>query len=161
MYVDECHNLPVENIIELLSEARQYRMGLVLGTQYSAQLTQNGASTNNNLLAAIFGNVGIVAIFRLGQEDATKIAPVLQPCFSSLDLIGLPNWRGYARIQMNDEAILPFSFKTLKDNTVFDPQLAERIREMSQSKFGVDIREVDEKILQRRSSWKQAQKQYF
>jgi type IV secretory pathway TraG/TraD family ATPase VirD4 len=41
LYVDECHNLTSENFMELLAEAHKYRMGLVLATQYSAQLTSS------------------------------------------------------------------------------------------------------------------------
>jgi hypothetical protein len=157
LYVDECHNLPAENFMELLAEARKYRMGLVLATQYAAQLTQNVVSTNNNLLAAVFGNVGTIAVFRLGHEDAAQIDPVLHPCFSALDIIGLPNWHGYARVQLNNEVLLPFSFETLKDACAFDPASAARIRQMSSRKYGVDVKEVDQQILRRRSVWKQSQ----
>ncbi len=116
LYVDECYNLPSENFMELLAEARKYRMGLVLATQYSAQLTSRTSSMENTLLAAIQENVGAIIFFRLGQKDAIKIEPVLQPYFSLLDIIGLLNWNGYARIQMNNEASPPFSFRTEKDD---------------------------------------------
>jgi hypothetical protein len=154
LYVDECHNLPSENFMELLAEARKYRMGLVLATQYSAQLTSRTTSMENTLLAAILGNVGAIIFFRLGQEDAVKIAPVLQPYFSSLDTIGLPNWHGYARIQMNNEASPPFSFRTEKDETPYCRQLASRTKELSRMKYGTDFNQVDAQIIQRRTSWK-------
>jgi DNA helicase HerA-like ATPase len=111
LYVDECHNLPSENFMELLSEARKFRMGLVLATQYTAQLG-SASQKENNFLSAILGNVGTILIFRLGQEDAVKLSPALHPSFSSLDIVGLPNWQGYARLQMSNEPTPPFSFRT-------------------------------------------------
>ena len=156
LYVDECHNLPSENFMELLAEARKYRMGLVLATQYSAQLTSRTTSMENTLLAAILGNVGAIIFFRLGQEDAVKIAPVLQPYFSSLDTIGLPNWHGYARIQLNNEASPPFSFRTEKNENIFNRDLASKIRTGSRLKYGVDCNTVDMQIQHRRNIWKES-----
>ena len=154
--MDECHNLPSDNFMELLAEARKYRMGLVLATQYSAQLTSRTTSVENTLLAAILGNVGAIIFFRLGQEDAIKIEPVLRPYFSSLDIIGLPNWHGYARIQMNNEASPPFSFRTEKDEALFDRGLASKIRTASRLKYGVDCNTVDMQIHRRRNIWKES-----
>ena len=72
IYIDEAHNLPAENFMELLSEARKYRLGLVLATQYAAQLTKSSVGSRDNLLSALLGNVGQTIVFRLGQEDAKK-----------------------------------------------------------------------------------------
>jgi hypothetical protein len=155
LYVDECHNLPSENFMELLAEARKYRMGLVLATQYSAQLTSGTTSMENTLLAAILGNVGAIIFFRLGQEDAIKVEPVLAPYFSSLDIIGLPNWHGYTRIQLNNEASPPFSFRTEKEDTDFDRKRASKIRSLSRLRYGVDSKIVDQQIQRRRNIWKE------
>jgi hypothetical protein len=154
LYVDECHNLPSENFMELLSEARKFRMGLVLATQYTAQLG-SASQKENNFLSAILGNVGTILIFRLGQEDAVKLSPALHPNFNSLDITGLPNWQGYARLQMSNEPTPPFSFRTQKDEAPYDKQLAVKIRNMSRFIYGNDCREVDAQILRRRSLWKE------
>jgi hypothetical protein len=153
LYVDECQNLPGENFIELLSQARKFGMGLVLATQYTAQLADAGGK-GNGLLSAILGNVGTILIFRLGQEDAVRLAPVLHPYFSSLDIVGLPNWQGYARMQTTEDSMPPFSFRTRKDETPYTEHVANEIRNLSRLKYGTDRDSVDAQILHRRSLWK-------
>lgn len=155
LYVDEAGNLPSENFMELLAEARKYRLGLVLATQYTGQLSQAGFGHQDNLLSAIFGNVGTIVAFRVGQEDAPKIAPILEPQFSALDVIGLPNWQGYVKMQMNNETIPPFSFKTIKDETPFDRGIASKIKTASRMKYGADCKTVREQIHYRRDIWKE------
>ena len=120
LYVDECHNLPGDNFMELLAEARKYGLGLVLATQYASQL-KSSAGAGNNLLSAIVGNVGTTVIFRLGQEDAAQIGQILYPQFNAQDILGLPKWNGYTRMQFRGNAVAPFSFATIKDRAVFDP----------------------------------------
>lgn len=154
LYVDEAHNLPAENFMELLSEARKYRMGLTLSTQYTAQLGEPGGK-KNDLLAAILGNVGTLALFRLGNEDSSKLAPVLSPIFNAQDISGLPNWQGYLRTQTGRDFIPPFSFRTEPDKTPFNQVLAERIRYLSQLKYGKEATLIDKEIIHRRTWWKQ------
>jgi hypothetical protein len=153
LYVDEAHNLPAENFMELLSEARKYKLGLVLATQYAAQLSRTGFHSRDNLLSAILGNVGQTIIFRLGQEDAAKMAPALYPSFSEQDIMGLPNWHGYARMQLNNEAISPFSFKTTIADEHYNGELARKIISLSRLKYGLEHELVDGLIKRRRSAW--------
>jgi len=129
-------------------------MGLVLATQYTSQLGSSVPS-KDNLLSAIIGNVGTTLIFRLGQEDAVKLGPILSPHFNSLDITGLPNWHGYARMQMNNIATPPFSFKTQKDEKPFNDRLSSKIKTLSRFKYGTDCNEVDAQILKRRNIWKE------
>ena len=157
LYVDECHNLPSENFCELLSEARKYRMGLILATQYTA-LLQEDKGNGSSLLSAIFGNVGTTLIFRVGQEDAVKLSPVLFPNFSAVDIIGLPNYHGYARFQPGGNSVPPFSFRTEEDKTRWSEHTAKRVRQLARMKYGNDIRTISEGIMRRRSIYKQDEK---
>jgi len=157
LYVDECHNLPSENFCELLSEARKFGMGLVLATQYTAQL-KAAKHGNMDLLSAILGNVGTILIFRLGHEDAISMAPALYPIFSSVDITGLANWHGYARMQINGDATPPFSFKTRKDPSSYKKTTARRIRTLSNRKYGCRASTIDAQIRRRRTVWKKEQK---
>lgn len=152
LYVDECHNLPPENFCELLSEARKYRLGLVLATQYAGQLNKAGFS-GDNLLSAIFGNVGTKMTFRLGPEDAQLIAPMLYPVFSPLDVIGLSNFQGYVHTNLSNEVTPPFSFRSPKTDVPYDRKAAKAIRKFSQLKYGRHVVEVDHEIYQRRIAW--------
>jgi hypothetical protein len=153
MYIDECQNLPSENFTELLAEARKYRMGLVLATQYTAQLS--GESQRKSLLSAIIGNVGTLIMFRLGQEDARHMEPVLAPTFSFLDIVGLPNWHGYARLQIGGAAVAPFSFRSVKDESLYSESRASQIRSLSRSLYGGDRKFIGQRILERRNIWKE------
>lgn len=152
LYVDEAHNLPPENFTELLSEARKYRMGLVLATQYTAQLGDKFSS--NSLLSGVIGNVGTIVSFRLGHEDAINIGQVFRPFFSTRDICELPNYYGYVRTQLNNLAISPFSFKTTRDNTLPDSRRADDIIEHSRNTYGTNWYDVETMIERRRSIWR-------
>ena len=128
-------------------------MGLVLATQFTAQLGASEAQ-QNSFLSAILGNVGTTLIFRLGQEDAGKLATSLHPYSSSLDICGLPNRQGYARMQINGEATPPFSYHTEKDTTSYSRDRASHIRSFSRLKYGNDVKDIDAQILRRRNIWK-------
>ncbi|MCF8038412.1 MAG: TraM recognition domain-containing protein [Desulfohalobiaceae bacterium] len=146
--MDEAHNLPVENFMELLSEARKYRMGLVMATQYAAQLT--GRDHGQDLLSAVLGNVGSLLFFRVGQQDAPSLGPMLQPRFSSLDLVNLPDRQGYSKLQLGSLNVQPFSFHTEKDQTRSSQARARQNRNYSRGKYGRPAAEVDEQIAARR-----------
>ena len=152
LYVDEAHNLPSQNVTELLSEARKYRLGLILATQYCSQLgSMHGAK--DDLLAAVFGNVGSLITFRTGSQDAELLAKGFLPYFSSLDIMSLPNFYGYAKMNLNNQAMTPFSFRTELDTTPVDEELARRLRSLSRLKYGQDCNIVDATIFRRLYSW--------
>ncbi len=148
LYVDEAHNLPVENFMELLSEARKYRMGLVLATQYAVQLS--GKLHGQDLLSAVMGNVGTLLFFRVGQEDAPVLASMLQPRFNGLDLDNLPDWQGYTKLQLGRSNVQSFSFVTEKDESPWNEFLNMRNRDLSRERYGRPADEVDEEIAARR-----------
>jgi len=151
LYVDECHNLPAANFTELLSEARKYRMGLVLSTQYATQL--QSSKPGDNLLSAILGNVGCLTIFRLGQEDARLLAQSLYPYFNAMDIIGLPNWQGYCRLQIRNNTVSPFSFESVMDKTPYDQKVARKVRDLSRQIYGCDVETIKKQIDYRRNIW--------
>jgi len=153
LYVDEAHNLPSENFCELLSEARKYKMGLVLATQFLNQVNQP-QPTGNNLLSSILGNVGTIILFRMGQEDASKLSDLLKPEFSSLDINGLPNWCGYTRLHGNTKTLPPFSFCTESLTIPYCSNTASQIRKISRDKYGMEAYKVDYFINERRYAWK-------
>ncbi len=155
MYIDECHNLPAENFVELLSEARKYRMGLVLATQYATRLV-NSLNKEKNLLSAILGNVGTTVLFRLGYEDVSLLRSAVSPTFSSLDLVGLPNYQGYCRMQLRGEPTPPMSFKTEMIDAPNNEKIARDIIEMSGLKYGMARADVEAQIRRRGEIWKQS-----
>ena len=152
LYVDEAHNLPRENFMELLAEARKYKLGLVLATQYMAQL--KGKSYQDDLLLSIIGNVGTTLAFRLGQEDAETLAPAFKPVFGDMDITGLPNFQGYARMQLSNEATMPFSFATKPYDQKYHAGMARKITEYSRYTYGRSVEDVDKEINARREMWR-------
>lgn len=101
LYVDEFPNLTTKSLAGMLSEARKYRLGLVLAHQHLSQ-------TDNDVSDAIFGNVGNLVAFRVGSKDAPIIQRMLQP-FSSQDLQNQPNHRAAVQVMQRGERLAPFS----------------------------------------------------
>jgi DNA segregation ATPase FtsK/SpoIIIE-like protein len=86
VYVDEFQNFTTDSFASILSEARKYRLNLILAHQYISQLTESGNSKVKN---AIFGNVGSIITFRLGSQDAEEISREFKPNFFAKDLVSL------------------------------------------------------------------------
>lgn len=104
-------------------------------------------------------DVGTIIIFRLGYDDAQKMAQVLYPNFSPYDIIGLPNHEGYVRMQLNGESVPPFSFQTKLDPTPYSEETADRVRRTSQQRYGRDAGVVELEIARRRTIWKDGEGQ--
>lgn len=156
LYVDEAHNLPQgDNLSVLLAEARKYRLGLILATQYCSQLGNVSGGRADDLLAAIFGNVGSLITFRTGTQDAELLARGFTPYFGESDIIALPNFCGYARMTLNNQAMPPFSFRTELDNSPVNEKLGTWIRTISRMKHGKDAILVDAEIYRRVNCWKE------
>jgi hypothetical protein len=128
-------------------------MGLVLATQYATQL--QSLNPKENLLSAILGNVGCMSIFRLGQDDARLLAQSLYPHFSMLDIIGLPNWQGYCRLQIQNHAVTPFSFESVMDKTPYDAKTARKVRDLSRQTYGCDVEAIKKQIDYRQNIWRE------
>lgn len=152
LYIDECSTLPAENFTDLLSEARKFRMGLILSTQYTAQLKKPMAN-GNNLLSAVLGNVGSIILFRLGQEDAAGIAQILYPWFTMQDIVGLPNWNGYARLNSRGGSIPPFSFISIKDQTPSNTKRMKSIVHRSRRLYGTPVKKIDDNLSEKVQKW--------
>ena len=159
IYIDEAHNLPSENFMELLSEARKFGVGLVMATQYAAQLSRESINSRDSLLAALLGNVGQIVTLCLGQEDASAMASSFEPLFGEKDIISLPKWHGYVRMQQGGDALPPFSIQTIENETAFNPVVAKRVTEFSRQRYGMGRETVDQMIEHRRSAWKKKESQ--
>lgn len=110
LYVDEFQNFATESFANILSEARKYRLNLIVAHQYIAQIA-NGEGTK--VSDAVFGNVGSMIIFRVGAEDAQFLEREFEPEFTAQDLIGLPNFNIYLKLMIDGVTSRPFSALTL------------------------------------------------
>jgi hypothetical protein len=69
--------------------------------------------------------------------------------------VGLPNWHGYARLQIGGAAVAPFSFRSVKDESLYSESRASQIRSLSRSLYGGDRKFIGQRILERRNIWKE------
>jgi hypothetical protein len=142
LYVDEIHNFVTFSFADILSESRKYGLNLVLAHQYIEQLDEE-------IRAAILGNVGTVISFRVGAEDAKCLAREFHPVFDETDLINLPNYHIYLKLMIDGVTSKPFSAITLLPPVVKTSHKATVI-EASRMKFGRPRAEVEREILDRR-----------
>lgn len=105
-YVDEFAMFATASIDTILSQARKYRLCVILAMQYLEQL-------DSGLLASVLGNVGNLVTFRVGARDAQILAREFQPKFSSDDLMSLPYYHMYVRMMIDAKPARPFSAQIL------------------------------------------------
>ncbi len=142
LYVDEFQNFATDSFENILSEARKYRLNLILANQFVSQLT-------DKIREAIIGNVGTVISGRIGTTDAELMAKKFVPVFDAEDLTKLPNYEGVAVAQINGVPSSPFSMMFPPILGHPNPQLAEALKKLSAAKFGKPRAEVEREIFAR------------
>ncbi|MDD5431019.1 MAG: type IV secretion system DNA-binding domain-containing protein [Candidatus Pacebacteria bacterium] len=130
LYIDEFQNFTTDSISVILSEARKYRLNLVIAHQFIAQL-------DDKIKDAVFGNVGSIIVFRIGTEDAEFLEKQFAPVFTKEDLMNIDNFNAFAKLLINGQSSKPFNIKTILPPRG-NPELRDRIKEISRSKFGLD-----------------------
>ncbi|OGZ83279.1 MAG: hypothetical protein A2416_00500, partial [Candidatus Staskawiczbacteria bacterium RIFOXYC1_FULL_37_52] len=144
LYVDEFQNFATDSFVNILSEARKYRLDLTIAHQYVGQLVTD---TSTAVRDAVFGNVGTMVSFRVGASDAEFLEPEFTPEFLQDDLIRLANRDIYIKLMIDGITSRPFSARTItvapieKDNKKHD----EIIR-ISRSKYAHTVKSVEEEI---------------
>jgi len=106
LYVDEFQNFANESFASILSEARKYRLNLIVAHQYIEQMDEVTRS-------AVFGNVGTLLMFRVGAADAEILEQEFAPVFTAEDLVNLRKFDVYLKLMINGAASEPFSASTL------------------------------------------------
>jgi hypothetical protein len=147
LYVDEFQNFATEDFAQILSEARKYRLNLLVANQYINQMTEQVRN-------AVFGNVGSLMSFRVGATDAEYLAKEFIPTFQQQDLIRLENANVYIKTLVNGAATSPFSMSTFYNIDQMFPrqeQTAELIKQLSRVRYGRDVNYVKEEIKKRTS----------
>jgi len=106
LYMDEFQNITTPTIATILSEARKYKLSLTMAHQFIKQLTPK-------ISDAVFGNVGSMAVFRVGSEDAKFLESQFAPTFSAPDMLGLDNYNAMVKILAGGKPVPPFSMETI------------------------------------------------
>lgn len=144
LYVDEFQNFATESFANILSEARKYRLNLVLAHQYISQLIFDG---NSVVRDAVFGNVGTLISFRVGADDAEFLEKEFEPVFMMNDLVNLAKYNIYIKLMIDGIAGDGFSAITLPPADLSDTQEnMEKVIRVSRERYGRSRAEVEEKI---------------
>ncbi len=143
LYVDEFQNFATGSFEEILSESRKYKLGLYLTHQFTAQLPEE-------LLKAVYGNVGTIASFSLGAPDAKALSSEFAPYFTAEDIISLARFEMYIKLMVNGMTSTPFSGRILLpwlDDECYAPKTGnkEKVIARSREKFGADKAYVEDK----------------
>ena len=152
LYVDEFQNYVSASFESILSEARKYRLGLVVAHQYTDQLKQEWLWGNLDLSKTIFGNVGNMFIYKVGAPDAEFLAKEFEPEFNQTDLTATEKFMGACKISINNQQTRPFSFKAkipydlpIKNS----PEKVQIIKQISSLKWGTKRELVDKEVYYR------------
>ncbi len=146
LYIDEFQNFITDSIATILSEARKYRLELIIAHQYMKQLEDNkGKSAVRD---AVLGNAGTIVSFRIGVEDADILQKEFAPVFSAYDLVNVEQYTAYSKLLINNTAAKPFSMMTYPPKPG-NKELAEAIKELSRLKYGRPREIVEAEIMER------------
>ncbi len=139
LYVDEFQNFATPSFANILSEARKYRLSLIMAHQYVLQLDEVVA-------AAVFGNVGTIMAFRVGGGDAEALAKEFAPVFMEEDIVNLAKYRIILKLMIDGVASQPFSAMTMPP--IGSPTgMAERVIRVSRERYGQNRSIIEEKII--------------
>lgn len=105
LYIDEFQNFATNSISQILSEARKYRLSLIVSHQFIGQLP-------DLIRDSVFGNVGTIISFRVGAEDAQFLEKEFMPVFNAQDLMRIDNFNFYVKMMMDGQISKPFNVKT-------------------------------------------------
>ncbi|MEI7620723.1 MAG: CxxC-x17-CxxC domain-containing protein [Candidatus Falkowbacteria bacterium] len=141
LYIDEFQNFSTDSFASILSEARKYRLCLIMAHQYIEQLSEK-------VKPAVFGNVGTMIVFRVGAADADELVKEFTPTFTEEDLVNLPKYEMYLKLMIDGISSDPFSARGL-------PPLGEEektgnteaVIDNSRAVYASGKDEVEEKIL--------------
>ncbi|MEA2113286.1 MAG: type IV secretion system DNA-binding domain-containing protein [Patescibacteria group bacterium] len=145
LYVDEFQNFATESFAGILSEARKYRLNLIIAHQYVGQLVSEATTAVRD---AVFGNVGTLVSFRVGAADAEFLEKEFTPEFTVQDLVNLENYNIYLKLMIDGVSSRSFSATTLPpiDIEGSDGQ-KEKIIMVSREKYSNSRKDVEEKII--------------
>lgn len=147
LYVDEFQNFATEDFAQILSEARKYRLNLIVANQYIAQIDEK-------IRDAVFGNVGTMASFKVGVDDAAYLQNWFHPIFEQDDLINLQNKNMYIKLLVDGEYPSPFSMSMDMNYAPYEwknesVEVAQLVKELSRLRYGRDRALVEAEITKR------------
>lgn len=141
LYIDEFQNVTTDSIPGILSEARKYKLALTVAHQFLSQIEEKTRD-------AVFGNVGNMAVFRVGEEDGEFFAKQFAPVFESLDFVNIENRNCYVKILARGIPQKPFDMKTA-DLPLLNQAQVDDLIHLSSLTYGRDRATVENMIRER------------
>jgi len=139
LYVDEFQNFATESFANILSEARKYRLNLIIAHQYIEQLDEL-------VQAAVFGNVGTMMLFRIGGTDAEVLIKEFEPYFEEQDLVNLGKYEVYMKLMIDGISSQPFSATTMSPISG-KTENKEKVIKVSRERYATALDIVQERIM--------------
>lgn len=152
LYVDEFQNFVTDSFATILSEARKYRLNLIMAHQFISQLTvekEGSSAMDSRMKDAVFGNAGSIISFRIGVEDAEILAKEFAPVFNEFDVINIDRYNAYVKLMINGTASRPFSMETYPKPEGASLETAQLVKNLSRLKYGKPRSEIRADILER------------
>ncbi len=143
LYIDEFQNFTTDSFANILSEARKYKLNLIMAHQYIEQLGEI-------VRYAVFGNVGTLVVFRVGASDAEALEPEFSPTFVEEDILNIPKYEFYLKLMIDGIASEPFSARGIVPLTKEEEtNNLDKIVVTTRERYAQDRVVVEEKI----ASW--------
>ena len=139
LFVDEFQNFATESFESILSEARKFRLNLVVANQFMTQLT-------DKIREGILGNVGTIICGRIGITDAQMMEKAFMPVFNAEDLHNQPNHHAIAQVMMFDMPSKPFTMSLNPPLAKGNEELMKSMKLYSATKYGRMRQEVEREI---------------
>ncbi len=150
LYVDEFQNFATDSFANILSEARKYRLDMIMAHQYIGQLVTD---VSTKVRDAVFGNVGTMIVFRVGAADAEFLEKEFEPEFTVQDMVNLPNRAIYLKLMTQGMTSRPFSASTLPPFKVASSdEMERRVIEVSRKRYGRPRALIEAEVIE----WAQA-----
>ena len=139
LYVDEFQSFANESFADILSEARKYKLNLTMAHQYIEQMEEE-------VRAAVFGNVGTMIVFRVGAYDAEVLEKEFMPTFTAEDIVNLGVYQIYLKLMIDGVSSQPFSATTLPPIALPPVSPAEEVKASSRAQFARSRGDVEKAI---------------
>jgi len=151
LYVDEFQNFVSGTFADILSEARKYRLSLIMAHQYIAQLEPakwlwGDQGGKGDVKAAVFGNVGTMMSFKVGAPDAEFLEKEYTPVLSQEDIVGIANYKAYVKLNIENATTRAFSMNAIYTQDHQNKRIVPILKEYSAKKYGRKREFVDAEI---------------
>ncbi len=153
LYVDEFQNFVTDTFADILSEARKYKLALIMAHQFISQLDSNSGNNigewKSKVKDAVFGNVWTMMSFKVGAPDAEFLEKEYTPVLGAQDIIGISNYKAYVKLNIDNTTSRAFSMNSIWTQDYKNPKMGDVLKQYCEKKYGRKKEFVDAEIAAR------------